>query len=154
MQNLYAETEKCWWRKLKKFYTNGKAYCAYESKDHVVKVSCVHAQPLQTFCDPVDVAHQALLSMGFSSQEYWSGLPCFPSGDLPILGIEPSSHTSPKLARTLEWVAFPFSRGSSQARDQTQVSRIAGDSLPAEPRGWPPELAGGCFPTSTTWEAQ
>ena len=29
-------------------------------------------------------------------------------------------------ARTLEWVAFPFSRGSSQSRDQTQVSRIAG----------------------------
>ena len=28
--------------------------------------------------------------------------------------------------RTLEWVAFPFSRGSSQPRDQTQVSRIAG----------------------------
>ena len=29
-------------------------------------------------------------------------------------------------ARTLEWVAFPFSRGSSQARDQTQVRHIAG----------------------------
>ena len=29
-------------------------------------------------------------------------------------------------ARILEWVAFPFSRGSSQFRDQTQVSRIAG----------------------------
>ena len=29
-------------------------------------------------------------------------------------------------ARTLEWVAFPFSRGSSQPRDQTQVSSIAG----------------------------
>ena len=29
-------------------------------------------------------------------------------------------------ARTLEWVAFPFSRGSSQPRDQTQISRIAG----------------------------
>ena len=29
-------------------------------------------------------------------------------------------------ARTLEWVAFPFSRGSSQSRDQTQVSCIAG----------------------------
>ena len=29
-------------------------------------------------------------------------------------------------ARILEWVAFPFSRGSSQLRDQTQVSRIAG----------------------------
>ena len=29
-------------------------------------------------------------------------------------------------ARILEWVAVPFSRGSSQPRDQTQVSRIAG----------------------------
>ena len=29
-------------------------------------------------------------------------------------------------ARILEWVAIPFSRGSSQPRDQTQVSRIAG----------------------------
>ena len=29
-------------------------------------------------------------------------------------------------ARTLEWVAFPFSRGSLQPRDQTQVSHIAG----------------------------
>ena len=29
-------------------------------------------------------------------------------------------------ARILEWVAYPFSRGSSQPRDQTQVSRIAG----------------------------
>ena len=38
-------------------------------------------------------------------------------------------------ARILEWVAFPFSRESSQPRDQTQVSHIAGDSLPAEPQG-------------------
>ena len=40
---------------------------------------------------PWTVAHQAPLSMGFSSQEYWSGLP-FPSpGDLPHPGIEPGS---------------------------------------------------------------
>ena len=39
--------------------------------------------------------------------------------------------------RILEWVAFPFSRGSSQLRDQTQVSCIAGDSLLAEPQGKP-----------------
>ena len=32
---------------------------------------------------PWTVAHQALLSMGFSRQEYWSGLPCPPPGDLP-----------------------------------------------------------------------
>ena len=37
----------------------------------------------------------------------------------------------------LEWVAFPFSRASSQPRDWTQVSRIAADSLPAEPQGKP-----------------
>ena len=35
-------------------------------------------------------------------------------------------------ARILEWVAIAFSRGSSQPRDQTQVSHIADDSLPAE----------------------
>ena len=38
-------------------------------------------------------------------------------------------------ARTLEWVAFPFSKGSSQPRDWTQVSCIAVDSLPAESQG-------------------
>ena len=37
------------------------------------------------------VAHQAPLSMGFSRQEYWSGLPFLPSGDLPHPGIEPES---------------------------------------------------------------
>ena len=40
-------------------------------------------------------------------------------------------------ARILEWVAFPFSRGSSQPRDQIQVSCIARDCLPAEPQGKP-----------------
>ena len=42
--------------------------------------------------DPMDyIAHQVPLSMGFSRQEYWSGLP-FPSpGDLPDPGIEPES---------------------------------------------------------------
>ena len=40
-------------------------------------------------------------------------------------------------ARILERVAHPFSRGSSGPRDQTQVFLIAGDCLPAEPRGRP-----------------
>ena len=47
---------------------------------------------------PWTVAHQAPLSMGFSRQEYWSGLPCPPPGDLPDPGIEPVSLTSPALA--------------------------------------------------------
>ena len=44
-----------------------------------------------TLCDLWTIAHQALLSIGFSRQEYWSGL-LFPSlGDLPNPGIEPTS---------------------------------------------------------------
>ena len=39
------------------------------------------------------VAHQAPLSMGFSRQEYWSGLPFPSTGDLPDPGIEPRSPT-------------------------------------------------------------
>ena len=46
---------------------------------------------VQLFVTPWTVAYQALPSMGFSRQEYWSGLP-FPSpGDLPDPGIEPGS---------------------------------------------------------------
>ena len=40
---------------------------------------------------PWTVAHQASLSMGLSRQEYWSGLPFPPPGDLPDPGIEPMS---------------------------------------------------------------
>ena len=39
-----------------------------------------------------------LLSMGFSRQKYWSGLPCPPPEDLPNSGIKPASLTSPALA--------------------------------------------------------
>ena len=42
-----------------------------------------------TSCDPWTVAHQAPLSMGFSRQEYWSGLSFPPPGDLPDPGTEP-----------------------------------------------------------------
>ena len=41
------------------------------------------------------VVCQAPLSMGFSRQEYWSGLPCPPPGELANPGIEPTSLTSP-----------------------------------------------------------
>ena len=46
-------------------------------------------------------------------------------------------------ARLPEWVAFPFSRESSQPRDQTQVSHIMADSLPAEPKGKPKNIGVG-----------
>ena len=48
--------------------------------------------------NPRTVGLQAPLSTGFSRQEYWSGLPCPPPGDLPHPGIEPRSPESPALA--------------------------------------------------------
>ena len=49
---------------------------------------------------PWTVAYQVPLSMGFSRQEYWSGLPCSPPGELPDSGIKPGSVTTPVLAGT------------------------------------------------------
>ena len=47
---------------------------------------------------PRTVAHQASLPMKFSRQEYWSGLPLPPPGDLPVPVIEPQSSAFPALA--------------------------------------------------------
>ena len=44
------------------------------------------------------IAYQALLSMALSRQEYWTGLPCCPPGDLSDPGTEPVSPMSPALA--------------------------------------------------------
>ena len=49
-------------------------------------------------CDPTDHNPPAPLSMEFSRQEYWRGLPCPPPGDLPDPGIKPTSLISPVLA--------------------------------------------------------
>ena len=47
-----------------------------------------------SFVTPWTVAHQVPLSMGFSRQKYWSGLPCPSPGDLPDPEIEPGSLAS------------------------------------------------------------
>ena len=52
---------------------------------------CQSLSCVQLFATPWTVGHQALLSMGFSWQEYWSRLPFPTPGDLPDLGIEPES---------------------------------------------------------------
>ena len=49
------------------------------------------------------VAHQAPLSMEFSRQEYWSGLPCHPPEDLPGLGTKPTSLTSNCIGK---WILY------------------------------------------------
>ena len=67
---------------------------------------------------PQTLARQACLSIRFSRQEYWSGLLCPLTGDLPSLGIRPTSLMSPALAgwfftTSTTWKA-PDSRGYLQ----------------------------------------
>ena len=58
---------------------------------HPAFKECVlnHFSRVRLFSTSWTVAHQTPLSMGFSRQEYWSGLPCPPTGDLLDPGIEP-----------------------------------------------------------------
>ena len=62
--------------------------------------ACLVTQSCLTLCDPTPwtVARQAPLYMGFSRQEYWSGLPFPTPGDLLDQGIKPMSPASPALA--------------------------------------------------------
>ena len=74
-------------------------YCVEHFTTHisVESICCTpvsmlsHFRGVQLIATVWNVAHQAPLSMGFPRQEYWSGLPCLPPGDLPNPGIEPSS---------------------------------------------------------------
>jgi len=56
---------------------------------HIMHAMSLYSCP--TLATPWTVANQALLSIVFSRQEHWSGLPCPPPGDLPNPGIEPRS---------------------------------------------------------------
>ena len=69
-----------------------------------------HSNYDRFFCNPMDCSPPGPSVLGFSSQEYWSGLPCSPPGEFPNPGIKPMSPASPA------WQA---------------------DSLPTEPRGKP-----------------
>jgi len=63
-----------------------------------IKILVVVLSYVQLFVNPWTVAHQAPLSVEFSRQEYWSGLPFPPPGDPPNPGIKPESPASPALA--------------------------------------------------------
>ena len=65
---------------------------------HFQRHACVLSlQACLTLCDPMDCICQAPLFIGFSRQQYWSGLPCSPPGDLPDPGIESVSPAAPAL---------------------------------------------------------
>ena len=71
----------------------------WPSASHVNQDACASACSVVFFsCDPLDCSPQAPLSIGFSRQESWSGLPFPPPGDLPDPGVEPTPLVSPALA--------------------------------------------------------
>ena len=63
---------------------------------------------VQLFVTPWTVALQAPLSLEFSRQEYWSGLPCSPPGDLPNPGIKPGSPAMQADYLPFELLGNPF----------------------------------------------
>ena len=64
---------------------------------------------------PWAIADQGPMSMGFSRQEYWSGMPCPPPGDLPDPGMELASPAAP----ALQVDTLPLShRGSPTAEEK------------------------------------
>ena len=166
---LYLACMTFWKTTLSAFFSFNISVIFWSRKHDVL--SCFCCVPL--FAPPWIYSNQTTLSMGFSRQEYWSGLPCPPPGYLPDPGIEPTSPVAPALQADslllshwespgnmtcmcakslqscptlcnpvdcsppgssvheilqsciLEWAAMPFSRGSSQLRDQTPVSYIS-----------------------------
>ena len=74
--------------------------CTPASAGAIGPAGCVlsHFSRVRLFVTPWAVASQAPLSMGFSRQDYWNGLPCPPPGDLPDPELEHTSLTSPALA--------------------------------------------------------
>ena len=104
-------------------------------------VLCLVAQSCPTLCDPMECSHKAPLSMGFSRQEYWSGLPCPSPADLPNPGIKPRSPTleaeslpsePPGKPKNTGVGSLSFLQGNFPTQELNQGLLLQADSLPAE----------------------
>ena len=173
---MEAEDKKVFWRKIssnQKFCTQSNKQSAFSFFDigvsknffstHPFPGSCCrmracvlsHFSRIQFFVTLWTVAYQSPLSMGFSRQEYWSGLPCFPPGDLPDPGIEPAYLKSPALQDMLhknKGVNQEWGRHGNQKKRKTKRSLILKEekpdmytlyvSFPGDPRGKEPACQG------------
>ena len=77
-----------------------------------------HLSHVRLFVTPWTIPHQALLSVGFPRQEYWSGWPCSPPGDLPDPEIKPTSPVSPALQADSSPLRLEKGLGSQEAGQQ------------------------------------
>ena len=71
------------------------------------------AKSCLTLCNPIGCSHQTPLSMGFSRQKYWSGLPFSPPGHLPNPGVEPRSSTLQEDSLHCRWILYQLSHQGS-----------------------------------------
>ena len=113
-------------------FTGGRGLCVFVCVcEHTCTGACT--QSCLTLLTPWTVAHQAPLLMEFSRQEYWSGVPLPPLGDLPDAGIEPAPLASPSLAGGFFTASAP----------------LPGRGCPLTREGKPP-YQGGCCCSSVT----
>ena len=105
---------------------------------------CVGLKSCLTLCYPMDyIAQQAPLSMEFSRQEYWNGLPLPFLEDLPDPGIEPRSPALQADSLPYEPPGKQKDRAQSRSRTvvETEVSSLKGDMSP------PPEAKVSTLPS-------
>ena len=89
-------------------------------------MACVSAQSLNCvlLCDSIDCSLQALLSMKFSKQEYWNGLP-FPTPNyLPDPGVKPASPVSPALSGRFFTTEPPWKPQSGLGKGYVGVASV------------------------------
>ena len=98
LQSMGSQKSQIQWLKNNNLSINRTNLCESPSEDPQQSVMSAQELLLLTpfshvwlFATPWTVGHQAPLSMGFSRQGYWSGVPSPPPGDLPDPGIEPAS---------------------------------------------------------------
>ena len=92
----------------------------------MVVVVCLVAKLCLTLCNPVDCSPQAPLSMAFSRQEYWSGLPFSSPGDLPDPGMESASPMSCALAGRFFTTEPPYTKSLLHHYSEYTISHYRG----------------------------
>ena len=104
---------------------------------------------IRLFATPWTVAHQAPLSMGFSRQDYWSGLRFHSPGDLPDPGIEPGSPALRADALPSDPPGKPKKHGNPSAKEHPNVSLLTALDLPVT--WWPHTISAIDVVISVKW---
>ena len=115
IQKLLARKQQC--GRVSHLFSN----LNYSHQVVLLLCACVALSHVLLFATPWTVACQDPLSMGFSRQEYWSGLPFPPPGSLPDPGIKSAYPAPPALASKFFTTEPPGRRGPSHPSSQSLV---------------------------------